>query len=740
MSYEPHLIAPYGKGSGLDLYHKAWLIGDAAFERLDDAFTWRGSIRKRDGFNLLARIPVQVNINAISNANPAVVTTSAAHGLQNGDQVWLEGIEDADYLNLNNTLFNITVILGTTFSLQTLLGVNVDESASVAPAGIAGAVHLPVQHLGTRIITNTLDEQLLAFTSTRVYLFNTGTSAFDNVSFFQTSGAAFPWTGGANAYHWSTNFASSVWVTNNVDPVRFYNGSTTQGWNNQRFQTNGTPQFVHRALMIIPFKGRLVLLNTGEGIIGPGPNFDPTIERFSQRARWSQIGTPYVTATSGDPVVVLPVATFGGGSDVDAWRSDIQGRGGFVDAATAQQIVSAEVVNDNLIVFFERSTWRLRYTGVQILPFVWEEINSHYGSESTHGTVGFDQVAFTFSRFGFIGADTNNVRRIDKNIPDISFQVETGATNQELQRVAATRDFYRNMFYWAYPDAASNAKINNRVLVYNYDEQTWSKFNMSLRTFGSYKAFEDVTWANTTTQWMNTNRPWNLGQSNFPQVVAGTESGRVDIVFEAGPGIDDRISTITGVTVASPAVITTTANHGLNTGDTVIIDNIVGTMSTVLNDITHVVTYLTATTFSVPVDTSALAYTSGGTVTPTDSLFGFDIRTKRFNPYIKEGQECRLQYVDVYVTGTSVGEATLEHYINADDSNPVETVTFSTAIAEDSRYTRLFLGESAQFHQLRLFLSAAQLADDDTAAPLFELQGMVIWTRPGSRIKKINFL
>ncbi len=735
MSYEPHLIAPYGKGSGLDLYQKPWLIGDDAFQKLDDAFTWRGSIRKRDGITPLARLPTHANINAISNANPAVLTTTAAHGLQDADQVWLEGITDTDYLNLNNTLFNITVTGGTTFSLQTLQGGNVDESVSAAPAGVAGTVHLPVQHLGTRIIPNSLDEQLTAFTSTTAFIFNTTSSAFNDISFFQTSGAAIAWTGGGNSYHWSTNFADSVWVTNNFDPIRFYNGSTTLGWNNQRFQTVGAippAEFVFRALMIIPFKQRLVLLNTSEGAVAPG-------SRFSQRARWSQIGTPYVPASGGDPAVQLP-ATFSALTDVDAWRSDIQGKGGFIDAATTEQIVSAEIINDNLIVFFQRSTWRLRYTGVQILPFVWEQINSFYGSEATHGTIGFDQVAFTFSRFGFIAADTNNVRRIDEKIPDIAFQVETGDVNTELLRVAAVRDFRRSLFYWAYPDGADNSRLNNRVLVYNYEENTWSLFNMSLRTFGRYKSISDSTWASLTTPWVNTNRPWNLLQAGFPQIVAGTESGHVDIVFEEGPGIDNRISTITGVSAAAAAVITTSASHGLNSDDTVIIDNIVGTMSTVLNDLTHTVTYLTATTFSVPVDTSALAYTSDGTVLPTASLYGFDIRTKRFNPYIKQGQECRLQYVDVYVTGTSVGEATLEHYINADDTTPVETITFSTAIAGDARYTRLFLGESAQFHQLRLLLSDAQLADDGIAAALFENQGMMIWTRPVSRIKDINFL
>lgn len=733
MSYEPLVIAPYYKGSGLDLYFKPWLIGDDAFVRADDVFPWRGSIRKRDGIQPLARLPAEVSINAISNGNPAVVTTSANHNLQNDDQVYLEGITDPDYIDLNNTLFNITVILATTFSLQDLDGNDIDKSGAAGAAGAVGDVFLPVQHLATRIIPNTLDEQLIAFNSVRAFLFNVTTGVFNDISFDSVPNPLL-WTGGANRYHWSTNFVNSVWVTNNFDLIRFYNGSAADGWSNQKFQINGTPDFVFRALMIFPYKNRLVILNTFEGdTLG-------TAQRFSQRARWSKpFASPYTTNTDGGAAAVFPA---GFSANDNAWREDIQGNGGFLEASTNQQIVSAEIVNDVLIVGFQRSTWRLRYTANQVQPFVWEEINGHYGSEALHGTIGFDQLAFMYSRFGYVGADTNNVRRIDERIPDQSFETETGVSNEELGRIAAVRDFYRNIFYWAYAESADNAKSNNKVLAYNNDEGTWSKFNISCRTFGTYKSLNDITWALLDISWADTNRRWNDPslQANFPHVVCGTDSAHVDVVFEQGSGVDNRVSNIVGITAASPAVISTATSHGLNSGDLVIIDNIDGTMGGVLNDTTQTVTYLTATTFSVPVDTSALAYIADGTVTPLNSLFGFDLRTKSFNPYIAQGKECRLQYVDVYVTGTSVGEATLEHYINADDSNPVETITFSTAIAGDAKYTRLFLGEAAQFHMLRLRLSDTQLEDDAIAGSLFELQGMVIWTRPESRIKDLSLL
>ena len=50
--------------------------------------------------------------------------------------------------------------------------------------------------------------------------------------------------------------------------------------------------------------------------------------------------------------------------------------GGYIDASTEEQIVSAEFIKDRLIVYFERSTWELAYTGNEVLPFVWQKINT----------------------------------------------------------------------------------------------------------------------------------------------------------------------------------------------------------------------------------------------------------------------------------------------------------------------------------------------------------------------------
>lgn len=90
--------------------------------------------------------------------------------------------------------------------------------------------------------------------------------------------------------------------------------------------------------------------------------------------------------------------------------------------------------------------------------------------------------------------------------------------------------------------------------------------------------------------------------------------------LEIGTGAGGA-KTITAISSGFPAIATSAA-HGLNNGDVVVLAGIVGTMATLLNGTTRVVSNKTDNTFALlDADTTGLAYTSGGTATP-------NIRTK----------------------------------------------------------------------------------------------------------------
>lgn len=92
-------------------------------------------------------------------------------------------------------------------------------------------------------------------------------------------------------------------------------------------------------------------------------------------------------------------------------------------------------------------------------------------------------------------------------------------------------------------------------------------------------------------------------------------------------GFTDQHLVISGITTASPAVVTTSTAHGLADGARILITKVVGTMAAEVNNKTFVVDVLSATTFALydiyglPI-TLVGSYTSGGQVTKTGPELG----------------------------------------------------------------------------------------------------------------------
>lgn len=146
-------------------------------------------------------------------------------------------------------------------------------------------------------------------------------------------------------------------------------------------------------------------------------------------------------------------------------------------------------------------------------------------------------------------------------------------------------------------------------------------------------------WWNYTKYATNDNNLSGVWFRDFPAGDALiTRRGTTDLTstLEATNGITINNSTggfanqhlvISGITTATPGVVTTTANHNLSDYDRVVITKVIGTMAAEINNITFVVKVLSATTFGL-YDTFGLpitvvgAYTSSGQVTKVAPLLG----------------------------------------------------------------------------------------------------------------------
>lgn len=748
MASRPYPIANIRTGLERDIEPE--LLSNDAFPNLEDCFMFRGRVERRHGYNSLGRL-----VSAVSGEAVGTVTTpwtsfsgTLANAPISPGSVRIT-VGAVTFTDVNTPFGSQTGVLvgtpGTNSGTVNYITGAITLSFSPALGGDTNVVaaydfynDLPVMGLPSRELTAINQEQLIAFDTIKANAFSNSSNSFVDISFHKTTLNPFSWTGSNSNFFWGFNYANAFWATNGTrgyqavvdatnpalgDGLRWYDGT---GWINFLPPVDGT-NFLMGALMMFSYRGRIVTLNTFEG---SGYN---TFTNFAQRARWSQNGTPYY---------VVPVPTgYTGGVNINAWRSDVVGRGGFIDAPTQEQIITAQFFKDTLIVFFERSTWQLRYTGNETLPFIWERVNVDLGAESTFSAVPFDGGVIAVGNYGIVICDATGVKRIDQIIPDEVFNIHNG--NDGVKRVHGIRDYTKQLVYWTFPDEDKNPIFPNRVLVYNYLDESYSFFNDSFTCFGTFEPFNDATWATLTIPWENYPFGWNSGQfqSGYPIIVAGNQEGFVFRDINNGPTINSAPSLfITNITSASVGVVTS-PNHNLQTGQIIVISDVAG--MTQLNGLIFRVSNPTQNTFEIQHlvgdiwinedTTSFTAYTSGGLITVRNSI---NILTKRFNPFLDIGAQLRVNYIDFLVEATQTGQFTLNIYIDENDNTAVETLLVDTDnnSGQGKVWCRIYPNTIAQYVQLEITYSDEQINNPDQSNPNLVLYSLMPWFSQAGRL------
>ncbi len=378
----------------------------------------------------------------------------------------------------------------------------------------------------------------------------------------------FMWTNGATATGIVLDSYRSI---AGQDGIRYY-GSLTNGtgWANYNPPLDLVNSLAG-ALLIFPYRGYLVFLNTTEGN-------DQGVFNYGNRARWTQIGTPYYS----EPVPATPNPQV---FQIDAVRDDLFGKGGFEDASTQEVIIGACFIRDILIVFFERSCWRLRFTNNTQNPFAWERINVELGSSATFSTIPFDKGAMAIGERGIVIADANDVQRIDDKIPDTIFDIRI--ENEGMQRVYGIRTFRTRLNYWTFPSSDNpTGKYPDLVLVLNYETKTWATFDDCFTCFGYFYAFDDTTWGDLTSAW-SAYPGVEFGGGNIDAeseaIIAGNQQGFVlnldggKLNAQPNSNFQNGASLLVmGITNGTPSTFTSTDNN-LPNGSWIVLTGIAGT-------------------------------------------------------------------------------------------------------------------------------------------------------------------
>jgi hypothetical protein len=631
---------------------------DNAFAQLNNAYTWRGSVRKRPGARVMNQAVSAIQQQLFTRLRIKIGTTNGAGGL--GPTALPIQVAVGQAFSCGDQVYTVN-LLPTNLTLSTGAGVGTVTAGAPDTFTLVGGPlatdvffypSLPVMGLKTYDDVKVNDETLIAFDTRFAYEFAYATG------WGRIAGGASTWAGTDADFFASENYqgiAQNVlllFVTNNVvaDAMRYWNGVTATWTAFGSLATTSTDgvNWIETCKTLKQFKGRLLLFNVSENI----PANAPPSTRFINRIRFSAVGSA-ITGT--------------------AWRQDIAGLGGFLTIPVEEAINAVEVIKDRLIMFCENSTWELVYTNNQQEPFKVQQINVELGVESLNSIIPFDKQILGFGNVGIHACNGINVARIDELIPNEIFEVSN--SNAGIDRVAGIRDYFIEVVYWAYQATSNNTGKNstypNKVLLYNYQNNTWATMDDSITAFGNYQLTQTIKWEDVSSPWDQLEGVWEDAalQNRFRSVIAGNQEG-FTFIFDSNITDNCLSLQITNITVSSATATITAINHNLANDSYVYLFGIiqdpmiVGNMEDQLNDKIFQVSTVTNDTFTVSTFITALTgtYLGGGVISRVSQI---QIVTKQFNFYNEPGMEMAVEHVDFLVDNVKDRDATNPNFIPA---------------------------------------------------------------------------
>lgn len=529
---------------------------------------------------------------------------------------------------------------------------------------------------GTRILgifEHTLPDatkELLAFDTNHLYKFNTGTGNFDQIPFGGSlfiagyagfgisvndgyiSGTSYPAApllsgGGANpAYTGANQGARFVFTSPAIQPkaggtssIFFYNGTDVQDFTN----TSDNPNYA------APPQGAL--------------NYANYVLWFNERLNFIAPTIAGIDYNQG--VLYSGIRTSNGNGD----KYNVPGSGLF-QADTYQNITGASILGQVIALNFDRMDYTLERTTDAFNPYFGRTVPSVLGTNAKFSAVAWSNIIRSMGRTGIIEGDGRKSLRADNKIPYFTADDIDGV---DFNLTYGGFDRSNGQFLWAYKESEADTDTQNKVLVGNYEEDTWSINDQRFSVFGQTDLGLNLTWDDieaasgneSWAQWDTTEEIWDrigLGLAT-QKTLAGDDLG---FIYELNQDYDDYISNISAIGVGATTTLTVTAS-AFQAGDQVTVSDVEG--MTELNNydpatnemIGNLYTVVSATPTSVVINvdsTNFTAYTAGGQISKPIAFYA---ETIPFNPYREQGRRVYVSHVELLID-TNGGSITLDAF------------------------------------------------------------------------------
>jgi hypothetical protein len=312
------------------------------------------------------------------------------------------------------------------------------------------------------------------------------------------------------------------------------------------------------------------------------------------------------------------------------------------------------------------------------------------------------------------------------------------------------------MVYWSFPSSDQNINDTypNRVLVYNYRNNSWSFNDDCITVFGYFEQQQDQTWQEMTQTWETANMTWNSGvlEAQSRQVIAGNQEGFVFLV-QADTSYNAPVMQLTNVVQNGTGLTLTIVDHTLQVGDYIYLQSVeqvilVPDASGVSTFIFSIDTVIDSNTVYINPAFLVGTYTGGGFVARVSQI---NMLSKQWNPYVDKGRDVYLAKIDFNVLTTTSGSVTVDYYPSYTELSMLTEGTGTGTIMGNgildmfpyALFYPLELEQTLLWHpvyfqtqgeaiQIYIYLSDAQMRSVPVAFSDFELQGLVLHTQPTS--------
>lgn len=384
---------------------------------------------------------------------------------------------------------------------------------------------------------------------------------------------------------------------------------------------------------------------------------------------------------------------------------------GIKTASTYELMKGTILLGDMIIMKFQNSDFILEKIEDAFNPYFIRKIPSVIGTDATFSPVSWAYEAKSLSENGLITTDGRKTVRFDNKIPYFT-RDQFDPKKMELVYGGFARG--TSQFMWSYREKGSPLpdETQDKVLIYNYEESTWSVYDQRFSVFGETNAGSDDVWNQidetikaSWKRWDTTDEIWNrigLGEET-QKTLAGDDEG---YVYQINVDFDDYAASITAINHAATAVIATEA--AFKAGDRILVSNVEGmTEINGLDDPYLTVIASTGAAITVNFDSTD---TPDATINTglVSKIIDFEAKLTPFNPYRDQGRKCYVSHIE-FLLNTDAGSVYIDLYEDEEESPFKENIKLApdSTLSKKREWISAIVDQESNFLNIKIKKQAA---------------------------------